>query len=30
MCFRPAEVDGNQVAMVRKAGGIIFAKTNVP
>ena len=30
MCFKPAGEDGNQVAMVRKAGGIIFAKTNVP
>ena len=29
-CFQPAERDGNQVSMIRLAGGIIFAKTNVP
>ena len=29
-CLKPAPRDGNQVTMVRKSGGIIYAKTNVP
>lgn len=29
-CFKPEQYDGNQVYMIRRAGGIIFAKTNNP
>jgi fatty acid amide hydrolase len=29
-CFSPYDYDGVQVALIKKAGGIPFVKTNVP